>query len=331
VLAVGGCERFRSTVPGPWHEPALRFDEEHFARKPHATYRMPTPRPGEAPAEGVIGAARHYRIHSGDTLYDVARWYDLGRNEIVDANPGIDPLVPPVDREVIVPTEWVLPCCTYQGIVLNIPEMRLFYFRPDPRDPGTTLVETFPVGLGRLDWRTPRGRYRVSAKTVNPAWHVPASIHAEHVRERGDGRWVIPGGADDNPLGKYRLKLSHGLYSIHGTDVPWGVGMEVTHGCVRLYPEDIERLYPEVPIGTAVEFTYQPVKLGTRGKTVYAEVHRDIYGYARSLASASRAALARQRLDGRVDPRLLDGALDGAAGIPTRVSPVDGVARRPAG
>ncbi|HLY37012.1 MAG TPA: L,D-transpeptidase family protein [Candidatus Binatia bacterium] len=325
-----GCAMLRSHLGPLAGEPAMRFDEAGFARKPRATYRIATPPPGETAPEAVIGTTRRYRIRPGDTLLDVARWYDLGYNEIVEANPGVDPMLPAVGTEVVVPTEWVLPCCSYQGIVLNIPEMRLFYYRPDPHDPGTTIVETFPVGLGRLDRRTPRGRYRVASKAVNPTWVIPDSIREEHLRERGDGRRVIAGGAPDNPLGKYRMKLSHVLYSIHGTDVPWGVGMQVTHGCVRLYPEDIEHLFPLVPLGTGVEFTYQPVKIGQRGADVFAEAHRDIYSYSRSLVAAGRAALARQRLDGRVDPALLDGVVQNALGVPTRVS-ADGVARRRAG
>src|SRR5207247_6355260 len=144
-----------------------------------------TPARGGQPAESVIGQVRPYRIRKGDTLIDLARYYDLGYNEIVDANPAIDPWVPPAGATILLPTQWVLPCCTYEGIVLNIPEMRLFYFRPDPRDPNTTLIETFPVGLGRLDWRTPRGRYHVEAKTGDPAWYVPARIRAEPPRARG--------------------------------------------------------------------------------------------------------------------------------------------------
>ncbi len=324
----GGCAEIRSRVreatsfggPPP-------FDEPVFARKSLPTYRIPAPAPGEVATDAVIGSTRRYRIREGDTLLDVARWYDLGYNEIVAANPGMDPMVPPVGAEVVVPTQWVLPCCTYQGIVVNIPEMRLYFFRPDPRDARATLVDTFPVGLGRMDRRTPRGRFFVRRKTVNPVWVLPESIREEHIRERGDARHSIAGGAPDNPLGKYRLRLSHSLYSIHGTDVPWGVGMEVTHGCVRLYPEDIERLYPLVPIGTPVEFAYQPVKIGTHGAAIYAEAHPDIYRCA-SLAAATRSALARQRLDGRVDRRLLDDVVHAAAGVPTRVSPTDGATRR---
>ena len=321
-LLLAGCAALRERFASPLGErvPAAS-DEAAFARKTIPTYRLRAPAQGARPAETVVGAVRHYRIRADDTLLDVARWFDLGYNEIVDANPGVDPWVPPVGTEVVVPTEWVLPCCTYQGIVVNIPELRLYYFRPAPDDPLTTLVTTYPVGLGRDDRHTPRGKFRVQAKQVNPTWYIPESIRREHIAERGDARHVIPGGAPDNPLGGYRLQLSRPIYSIHGTDVPWGIGMEVTHGCVRLYPEDIERLYGLVAVGTPVEFTYQPVKLGQRGGAVYVEVQRDIYRYTRSLAAEARTALARQNLTGRVDRRLLDGALARPAGVPLRISP----------
>ena len=229
--------------------------------------------------------------------------------------------MPPVGTDVVVPTAWVLPCCTYQGIVVNIPELRLYYFRPAPDDPRTTLLTTYPVGLGRDDRRTPRGKFRVQSKQVKPTWYIPESIRREHIAERGDGRRSIPGGAPDNPLGDYRLQLSRPIYGIHGTDIPWGIGMEATHGCIRLYPEDIERLFGLVAVGTPVEFAYQPVKVGQRGGEVYVEVERDIYRYAHPLAAEARTALARQKLTGRVDPRLLRGVLASPAGVPLRVSP----------
>ena len=322
LLALGvtlaGCAIMRSHVPhvpGMPGGPPSTFDEAAFARKPTATHKIRLS-PEDAT---VIGHARRFRIRDGDTLLDVARWYDLGYNEIIEANPGVDPFVPTVGTEVVVPTEWVLPCCTYDGIVVNIPEMRLFYFRRDRSDPKSVTVTTYPVGLGRDDRRTPRGKFRVVTKTVNPRWDVPESIRREHAKERGDNRRSIPGGAPDNPLGKYRLQLSHRLYGIHGTDIPWGIGMQVTHGCVRLYPEDIERVFPLVPIGTPVEFTYQPVKVGRRDGATFVEVHRDIYRYSGSLTAASRAALKKQPgVD--VDPILLDAALKSASGVPVAVS-----------
>ena len=220
------------------------YSEAAFARKTIPTYKVAVG-PDGRPVDTVIGQTREYRVRQGDTLLDVARLYDLGYNEIVAANPGVDPWIPKVGSTIVLPTAWVLPCCTYDGIVLNIPEMRLFLYR---RDPGGLTVVTYPVGLGRDDRRTPRGRFRVTTRTVNPTWVIPESIRREHIKERDDPRRVIAGGAPDNPLGKYRLKLdSAAPYGIHGTDIPWGVGMQVSHGCVRLYPEDIERLYPLVP------------------------------------------------------------------------------------
>ena len=245
------------------------YDEEIFFQKTIPVYSIPTPPRGGTPAETVIGQVRAYRIRKGDTLMDLARYFSLGYNEIVEANPGIDPWVPPVGATIILPTQWVLPCCTYDGVVVNIPEMRLFFYRRPPGDPGTTIVNTFPVGLGRDDWRTPSGKFRIRGKTVNPQWNIPESIRKEHIAERGDPRTFIPGGDPDNPLGKYRIELTLPMYGIHGTNIPWGVGMQVSHGCVRLYPEDIERLFPVVPVGAAGEFAYQPVKVGVRGGAVY--------------------------------------------------------------
>src|SRR6266516_3803458 len=256
-------------LAGPRGSRAANFDEDTFERKSIPAYSIPTPQRGALPAETVIGQVRPYRIHKGDTLIDLARYYDLGYNEIVDANPGIDPWVPPAGATILLPTQWVLPCCTYDGIVVNIPEMRLFFYRRAAGDPHTTIVYTYPVGLGRDDWRTPSGKFKIRGKTVNPQWNIPESIRKEHIAERGDPRKFIPGGAPD---------------------IPWGVGMQVSHGCVRLYPEDIERLFPLVSVGAAGEFLYQPVKVGVRGGAVYLETHRDIYGYAPAFYRDATAA-----------------------------------------
>src|SRR5439155_1674254 len=181
-----------------------------------------TPAKGGAPVDTVIGQIRPYRIRKGDTLIDLARYYDLGYNEIVDANPAIDPWVPPVGATILLPTQWVLPCCSYDGLVVNI---------------------------------------------------------------------------------------------------PGGVGMQVSHGCVRLYPEDIERLFPLVPVGAPGEFVYQPVKIGVRGGTVFVESHRDIYGYAPALFRDASTLLERAGVANRVDQQLLLSALEDTSGMPIRVSP----------
>ena len=198
------------------------YVEATFARKPFQTYTIPTPAPGTIPAESVIGTVGTYRVRQGDTFMDVARYFDLGFNEIVEANPGIDPWIPPVGTQLVLPTAWVLPCCTYEGLVLNIPEMRLYYYRPGPG--GTTTVITHPVGLGRDDRRTPRGPFTVRGKTVNPTWIIPASIRQEHIKERGDARTSIRGGAEDNPLGKYRLELT--LPTVSGNPGAQQIGVD---------------------------------------------------------------------------------------------------------
>ncbi len=296
------------------------YDEDTFVRKAIPAYSIVTPSAG-GNADTVIGQVRAYRIRKGDTLIDLARYYDLGWNEITDANPGVDPWVPPVGATIMLPTEWVLPCCTYQGVVVNIPEMRLFFYTRQPQDPHTTIVHTYPVGLGRDDWRTPSGKFKIRGKTVNPQWNIPESIRKEHIAERGDPRAFIAGGDPENPLGKYRLELTLPMYGIHGTDIPWGVGMQVSHGCVRLYPEDIERLFPLVPVGAPGEFVYQPVKVGLRADAVYVESHRDIYGYAPALYREAVATLERAGLAGRADQALLVEGLQDTSGMPVRVTP----------
>jgi L,D-transpeptidase ErfK/SrfK len=314
---LGGCALLKRSAPAATALPT--FDETSFAAKPLPSYVL-RPAPGGAiPADTVIGKRGTYRIRQNDTLLDVARYFDLGYNEIVAANPGVDPWIPPVGSTVVIPTEWILPCCTYEGLVLNIPEMRLFYFERSARDPAAIVVRTYPVGLGTEDRKTPRGRFHVRGKTVNPRWVIPQSIRAEHIRERGDPRTSIPGGDPDNPLGKYRIELSIPLYTIHGTNIPWGAGMTVSHGCARLYPEDIEQLFPLVAVGTPVEFVYQPAKAGRRGDGIFVETHADIYRYRRSLYGEALASLRRQGLEARVDPSRVSAAVKDASGLPLRV------------
>jgi L,D-transpeptidase ErfK/SrfK len=315
ALLACGCTR-RSGPPAPRGE----WTEARFATKPFQTFRVPLGPDGGTPTDSVIGARRTYRIREGDTLLDVARWYGLGYNEIVEANPGVDAWLPAVGATVVVPTEWVLPCCTYDGVVVNIPEMRLYQFRRDADRPDVLVVDTYPVGLGRDDRRTPRGAFRIRGKTENPTWVIPESIRREHIRERGDARTSIPAGDPDNPLGRHRLELTLGRYAIHGTNIPWGVGMLVSHGCARLYPEDIARLFPAVAVGSPGAFVYQAVKVGARGGDVFVEVHPDIYRYGGRASAVAAAALRRQRLDGRADGKLVAAALRESRGLPVRVS-----------
>src|SRR5574337_133919 len=187
------------------------FNEKPSVARPFVAVASRDPRR----AHSVIGASRFYQVQKNDTLLDIARYYDLGYNELAEANPGLDPWIPAPGQLILLPTSWVLPDADYAGIVINIPEMRLYFFRRGAE--GTVIVTTYPVGLGRDDWRTPEGKFRIRGKTVNPRWVLPESIKAEHRRDGKPAPDFIAGGAPDNPLGKYRLELTLPLYGIHGT------------------------------------------------------------------------------------------------------------------
>ena len=326
-VLLAGCTTERIPLPAPFR-PALQpkstapvFTEEVFEQKPMRAYRIPTPEPGKPPVQTVIGEIGSHVVRPNETLLDIARYYDLGMNEIADANPGVDLWSPKVGTKLVIPTAWVLPCCSYEGIIVNVPELRLFYFQRAPGEPGITIVRTYPLGLGRDDRRTPKGNFSVIGKTVNPTWNIPPRIRQDHIRELGDPRWSIPGGAPDNPLGKYRFELSLEPYRIHGTNIPWGIGMLISNGCSRLYPEDVEHLFPMVTIGTKGAFIYQPVKVGVRDGQVYVEAHADLYRLGGSMSPNAAATLKSAGMtlqDARVASVLKD-----AQGMPTRVGTVE--------
>lgn len=227
--------------------------------------------PLPAGGETVVGEAFTVSARGEDTLLDIARRYGLGRDEIVHANPGVDVWLPGEGTEVRVPRRFVLPDAPWQGIVLNLPEMRLYYF-PDIAAEAELLVTTHPVSIGRQDWQTPLGETRIVSKVKNPAWYPPASVRAEHAADGDPLPGVVPPGPD-NPLGGYAIRLGLPGYLIHGTNKPYGVGMRVSHGCVRMYPEDIVSMYGQVANNTPVRIINQPVKVGWRGDQLYLEVH----------------------------------------------------------
>jgi L,D-transpeptidase ErfK/SrfK len=277
----------------------------------------------------LIGQPRSYTFAKGDTLYDVARHLGLGINAITEAFPGLDVWLPAVGTTLEFPTSWVLPDTDHQGIVVNIPEMRVYYFPSHGRNARTAI--TYPVGLGRDDWRTPTGRFTVTEKTIDPQWIIPDSIRAEHLRDRRDPRRAIAGGDPANPLGHYRMRLSLPLYGIHGTNVPWGVGMQVSHGCVRLYPEDIEPLFAIVPVGTVGQLVYQPVKIGARDGDIHVEVHADIYETGFDYMGAATIELENNEWSALVDWGRLTDALQSKRGVPTRISQGGALRRRAGG
>ncbi len=219
----------------------------------------------------LIGQVRHVVARPEDTLLDIARRHDIGQDEILHANPDVDRWLPTAGAEVVLPARHILPAARREGLILNVAEMRLYYFPPAKAGEAET-VQTYPVSVGRMDWDTPQGTTRVVAKTRNPSWRPPESIKREHAADGDPLPDVVPAGPD-NPLGKFAMRLGLPGYLIHSTNKPYGVGMRVTHGCVRMYPEDIERLFPQVPVNTPVQIVNQPVKVGWLGASLFIEIH----------------------------------------------------------
>jgi L,D-transpeptidase ErfK/SrfK len=191
------------------------------------------------------------------TLIDIARRHNIGYEEIRMANPDVSLWVPGVGTEVVIPAKYILPPAPREGVVVNLSELRLYYYPADK--PG--IVETYPVSVGREEFATPVGITRTTVKVKDPAWAPPSSMRRE-AAERGEpAPSVVPAGPD-NPLGEHAILLAMPSYLIHGTNRPDGVGMRVSRGCIRMYPEDIKSLYERLPSGTQVNLMDAPFKAG---------------------------------------------------------------------
>ncbi len=214
----------------------------------------------------VIGQVTFYAVQKGDTLYSVARTHDLGIVEVMAANPGVDVWQPETGRVLSLPTAHVLPASPRRGIVINLSELRLFYYSD------SHTVMSFPVGIGKEGWPTPVGTTLIAKKRIAPVWIPPASIR----RETPDLPEKIPAGPD-NPLGNYALNLGWPGFVVHGTNYPRSIGRRSSHGCIRLYPEDIATLFERVEPGTKVTVIDTPYKLGWRDDQLWLEVTPEQY------------------------------------------------------
>ncbi len=230
----------------------------------------------ELPPDGsdVVGALTRITARADDTLIDIARRHGLGYEDIVIANPGVDVWLPGEGTEIVLPTRYVLPPGPRNGVILNLAEYRMYYY-PAVAEGERPIVMTFPMSIGRMDWETPLGRTRIVSKAFRPSWYPPESVRAEH---EADGRplpRIVPPGPD-NPLGDHAMRLDLPGYLIHGTNRPAGVGMRVTHGCIRMFPEDIAFLFERIGVNTPVTIINEPVKMGWDGDELVLEVHRTL-------------------------------------------------------
>jgi L,D-transpeptidase ErfK/SrfK len=273
-----------------------------------------------SPDSTLYGTTRWIKVNENDTLLDIARDFDLGYNQIIAANPGIDPWVPPDGSIVLAPLAFVLPQERKSaGIVVNLAEMRLYYFFSEG---GNDYFLTAPIGIGTEGFLTRLGTYKVKSKTPNPTWVVPASIK----EAEPDLPAEVPPGPD-NPLGDFIFRLSQFEYGIHGTNKPWGVGRRVSHGCIRLYPEDVSALYHTVPVGTKVYVIYEPIKVGWGDGKCWIQVFDDfdnqlVDPLPKALSQLSRCEAVVGPLD--VDFKALNRALKDKTGVPVEVARLQG-------
>ena len=226
-----------------------------------------------SPTASVVGEDQTVVTVYEDTLYDLARKFSLGSEELIRVNPGVDPWIPGAGKTIIVPGTHILPPGPREGIVVNLPEHRLYYY-PKPKRGGPIQVITYPVSIGKMDWRTPLGITHVIGKQKNPIWYPPASVRKEHA-EAGDPLPPFVPSGPDNPLGLFAMRLAagNGTYLIHGTNNPIAVGLAVTHGCIRMYPDDVAALFPLIAVGTQVRLINEPIKVAWVNGELLLEAH----------------------------------------------------------
>ena len=272
--------------------------------------------------QAVVGEPQIILSRWEDTFPDIARAYGLGYDELVAANPGVDPWLPGEGSAILLPTQYILPTGPREGLVLNVAAKRLFYFPPAAEGEAARVV-TFPIGIGRVGWDTPLGNTSVIGKATDPSWHVPTSVREEHAR-RGDPLPAVVAPGPDNPLGRHALRLQMPSYLIHGTNKPYGVGMRVSHGCIRLYPENIEQLYALVDVGESVVIVNQPYLAASYEGELYVEAHKPLEDDKLSAEQRQQgllAAVADQptAVADPAAPELVMAVVDSARGVPVRL------------
>ena len=267
----------------------------------------------------IVGTLAAVNTKENDTLSDIARHFGLGYNDISIANPSIEPWTPKPNSRVLLPLRFIVPDAPRKGIVLNLANMRMFYY--SKKQPGK--VFTYPIGIGREGWNTPMGLTRIADKKANPTWSVPESIQREHAEKGAPLPKVVRSGPE-NPLGYYAMHLGFPGYLIHGTNKPYGIGMQISHGCVQLYPEDIKDLFNKASVGMDVRITHQPYLTAWENKMLYLEAHEPLEKWSKNKAQLKKQLLKRlnnlaSESKASVDWKKVDRVIERSDGIPTPV------------
>ncbi len=296
VLAAAACIAF---LQAP-----CSADEEFTATLKRYNYRSPD--------QTVFGGITWCKIVKDDTLLDIARRNGLGYNDLELLYPKMDAWIPPEGKRIALPTLWIAPPSQHEQIVINVPELRLYFF-----EKASGSIQTYPIGIGDEGWETPLGIFHINEKREKPTWYIPASLQEKY------GMASMPPGPD-NPLGEYVMKFSAGAYGVHGTAMPWGVGRLVSHGCIRCYPEHIRLLFPQVPMGSKIELIYEPIKLGKRGGQIFVEAHPDVYRKIPDYMQYAAQKLEQYPFAAQVDRKRYQMAVNLQNGVPTDVTNLPG-------
>src|ERR1700678_2164844 len=286
ALTLGACTLFRSSHVEPPPPPVAPPPPAPELPKPNATHKFEIDSGND-----IVGYVQKTIVGKDDTLPDIARRFDVGYEEILTANPGVDPWLPGVGREVVVPTQFILPAAPHEGVVVNVAAMRIYYYQPHKKGE-SQVVFTHPIGIGKVGWKTPEGTTKIISREKDPVWVVPKSVRDEHQEDGEKLPAVVPAGPD-NPLGQYAFHLGWPSYLIHGTNKPYGVGMRSSHGCMRLYPEDIAVFYDLIPIGTKVTIVNQPYLFGWRDGTLYLQAYAVMEDDSRNWSKDRKRLLAK--------------------------------------
>jgi L,D-transpeptidase ErfK/SrfK len=267
----------------------------------------------------MVGTIAAIDTRENDALPDIARHFGLGYNDISIANSSVSPWTPKPGSHVLLPVQFILPDSPHKGIALNLANMRLFYYPKKQPD----KVYTYPVGIGRQGWNTPMGLTSIVTKDANPSWTVPESIHREHA-EKGDSLPKVVGSGPDNPLGLYAMRLGIPGYLIHGTNKPYGIGMQISHGCVQMYPEDIEVLFKKATVGMPVRIIHQPYMTAWHQDMLYLEAHEPLEKWAKDKAKLKKQVIKQlhelsDERSAAVDWNKVERILQRSDGIPTPV------------
>lgn len=261
----------------------------------------------------LVGREFTYIVQPGDSLIAIGARFGVGVNILADSNKLAHNARLKIAQELIVDNRHIVPRALDDGIVINLPQRMLYLFKEGQ------ALRAYPVALGKPDWQTPDGSFKIAVKVENPVWEVPKSIQEEMRQNGKDVETCVPPGPD-NPLGKHWLGLSISGYGIHGTIAPSSIYQFQTHGCIRLHPDDVAELFPVVERGTAVLLLYRRLLVARIGDRIFLEVHRDSYGKQPSVEQELREWAESEKLAARVDWRLADDIIRRQQGVAREIT-----------